>query len=184
MNLHVVVESQVHRVIFEGKKAAGVEYRPNPNFQATIGLTQTPLRTVKARKMVVVSCGACGTPPVLERSGIGSSEVLERAGVPVVEALPGVGRDYQDHNLVLYPYKTSLEPHETIDGILSGRANVGAMVENKDPILGWNAIDISAKLRPTDDDVAALGPDFRNAWDRDFKDAPARPLMLMGLVSW
>lgn len=180
----MIVESQVHRVIFDGKRAAGIEYRPNPNFQASIGLTQTPLRTVKARKMVIVSCGACGSPPVLERSGIGSPEVLNRAGVPVVEELPGVGHDYQDHNLVLYPYKTNLEANETIDGILSGRANVGAMIENKDPILGWNAVDISAKLRPTDEDVASLGPEFKSAWERDFKNAPARPLMLMGLVSW
>jgi alcohol oxidase len=183
-NLHVVVESQVHRVIFEGKKAVGVEFRRNPAFQASTSLTQTPMRTIKARKMVVVSCGACGTPPVLERSGIGSSEVLERAGVSVIEDLPGVGHDYQDHNLVLYPYKTSLDPGETIDGILSGRADVGALLENKDPILGWNGIDISAKIRPTDDDVAALGPEFKAAWEKDFKDSPARPLMLMGLVSW
>ncbi|KAK6065625.1 GMC oxidoreductase [Seiridium cupressi] len=182
-NLHVVVESQVHRVIFDGKKAVGVEYRPNPAFQASIGLTQTPLRVVKARKMVVVSCGACGTPPVLERSGVGSSEVLKRAGVPVVEDLPGVGHDYQDHHLVLYPYRTSLEPGETIDGILSGRADVGAMIEKKDPILGWNSIDISSKLRPTEEDVAALGPEFQSAWNKDFKDSPARPLTLMGLVS-
>lgn len=183
-NLHVVVESQVHRVLVEGKRAVGIEFRRNPAFQQATNLTQTPMRTVKARKMVVVACGACGTPPVLERSGIGNPEILKRAGVSVVEDLPGVGHDYQDHNLVLYPYKTSLEPGETIDGILSGRADVGAMIEKNDPILGWNAVDISAKLRPTDEDVAALGPEFQSAWDKDFKDAPARPLMLMGLVSW
>ncbi|KAI1845515.1 hypothetical protein JX266_008373 [Neoarthrinium moseri] len=182
-NLHVVVESQVNRVVFEGKRAVGVEYRPNPAFQASIGLTQTPLQTVKARKLVVVSCGACGTPPVLERSGVGNPEILKRAGVPVVEDLPGVGHDYQDHHLTLYPFRTSLEPGETIDGILSGRANVGELVEKKDPILGWNSIDISSKLRPTEDEVAAIGPEFKSAWDKDFKNAPNRPLMLMGLVS-
>jgi alcohol oxidase len=183
-NLHVVVESQVHRVLFEGKKAVGVEYRPNPVFQASVNLSQSPMRTVRARKMVIVSCGACGTPPVLERSGIGNPEILKRAGIPVVEDLPGVGHDYQDHNLILYPYKTSLDAGETIDGILSGRANVAALVEKKDAILGWNAIDISSKLRPTETDVATLGPEFKSAWDKDFKNAPNRPLMLMGLVSW
>ncbi|KAF3017844.1 hypothetical protein E8E14_011937 [Neopestalotiopsis sp. 37M] len=182
-NIHVVVESQVHRVIFEGKKAVGIEFRRNPAFQTSTNLTQTPMRVVKARKMVVVSCGALGTPPVLERSGVGNPEILKRAGIPVVEDLPGVGHDYQDHHLVLYPYKTSLEPHETIDGILSGRADVGAMIEKNDPILGWNAVDISAKLRPTDEDVSSMGPEFQSAWDKDFKDKPSRPLMLMGVVA-
>ncbi|KAH8682575.1 alcohol oxidase-like protein [Xylariales sp. PMI_506] len=182
-NLHVVVESQVHRVLFDGKKAVGVEYRPNPGFQASVNLTQSPIRSVKARKMVIVSCGACGTPPVLERSGIGNPEILKRANVPVVEDLPGVGDGYEDHNLILYPYRTSLEPHETIDAILSGRSNPETLVANNDKILGWNAIDISSKLRPTEEEVTALGPEFRNAWDRDFKEAPNRPLMLMGLVS-
>jgi choline dehydrogenase-like flavoprotein len=75
-NLHVLVDSQVKRVIFEGKKARGVEFRPNPKVQS--GGT---LRTVKARKMVIVSCGALGTPSVLERSGIGNPGILKRVGI-------------------------------------------------------------------------------------------------------
>ncbi|EUC48625.1 GMC oxidoreductase [Bipolaris oryzae ATCC 44560] len=183
-NLHVLVESKVVRVLFDdNKRATGVEYTPNPEFQCTIGLSMHPVKQVRARKLVVVTCGACGTPPVLERSGLGSKDILERAGVPLVEELPGVGKDYQDHHLILYPYKTSLEPHQTLDAILSGRADVAKMMENKDPILGWNGIDISSKLRPTEDEVTALGPEFREAWDRDFKDNPNVPLMLCGLVS-
>ncbi|KAH7379561.1 alcohol oxidase-like protein [Pyrenochaeta sp. MPI-SDFR-AT-0127] len=183
-NLHVLVESKVVRVLFdENKKATGVEYTPNPELQAEIGLTQHPVKAVKARKLVVVTCGACGTPPVLERSGVGDKSILERAGVPLVEELPGVGKDYQDHHLVLYPYKTSLEPSQTIDDILSGRVDAAELVKNNDKKLGWNGIDISSKLRPTEDEVTALGPEFKAAWDRDFKNEPNRPLMLCGLVS-
>ncbi|KAI4955362.1 hypothetical protein J4E91_001222 [Alternaria rosae] len=183
-NLHVLVESKVVRVLFdENKRATGVEYTPNPEFQAEIGLSMHPVKAVKARKLVVVTSGACGTPPILERSGLGSKEILERAGVPLVEELPGVGKDYQDHHLLLYPYKTALAPDQTIDGILSGRADVAEMMKNKDPMLGWNGIDISSKLRPTEEEVASLGPEFQEAWKRDFKDAPNRPLMLCGLVS-
>lgn len=183
-NLHVLVESKVVRVLFDNdKKATGVEYTPNPEFQAEIGLTQHPVKAVKARKLVVVTCGACGTPPVLERSGVGDKSILERAGVPLVEELPGVGKDYQDHHLVLYPYKTSLEPSQTIDDILSGRVDAAELVKNNDKKLGWNAIDISSKLRPTEDEVSALGPEFKAAWDHDFKNEPNRPLMLCGLVS-
>lgn len=184
-NLHVLTESKVVRIILDdNKRAVGVEFTPNPDFQAVINLTQHPKRIVKARKLVVVSCGACGTPAVLERSGLGDKKILERAGVPVVEDLPGVGHDYQDHHLVLYPYKTSLEPSETIDGILSGRTDVGALIEKKDKILGWNAIDVCSKIRPTEDEVSTLGPEFKAAWDRDFKNTPDRPLMLSGVVSW
>ncbi|KAF2134721.1 GMC oxidoreductase [Dothidotthia symphoricarpi CBS 119687] len=182
-NLHVLVESKVIRVLFDdNKRAVGVEYTPNAQFQAVIGLTQHPVRTVKARKLVVVTCGACGTPPVLERSGLGDKKILERAGVPLVEELPGVGKDYQDHHLVLYPYKTSLAPDQTIDAILSGRKDAAEMIKNNDKMLGWNSIDISSKIRPSEDEVTALGPDFRQAWDRDFKNVPNRPLMLCGII--
>ena len=183
-NLHVLVESKVVRVLFDdNKRAVGVEYTPNPEFQAVIGLTAHPVKSVKARKMVVVTCGACGTPPVLERSGLGDRSILERAGVPVIEELPGVGKDYQDHHLLLFPYRTSLAPEETIDGILSGRVDATELIKNNDKILGWNAIDISSKLRPTEEEVSALGPEFKAAWDLDYKDASNRPLMLCGLVS-
>ncbi|KAF2025401.1 alcohol oxidase-like protein [Setomelanomma holmii] len=182
-NLHVLVESKVVRVVFDdNKRAVGVEYTPNPEFQAVIGLTGHPTKTVKARKLVVVTCGACGTPPVLERSGLGDSKFLARAGVKVVEELRGVGKDYQDHHLLLYPYRTNLNPDQTIDRILSGRVDAAELIKNNDKILGWNAIDISSKLRPTEEDVDALGPEFREAWDRDFKDIPNRPLMLCGVI--
>jgi alcohol oxidase len=182
----VLVEAKVVRaVVDDSGRAVGVEYTPNPDFQAAgISLTKHPKQTVKARKLVVISCGACGTPAVLERSGVGNAEVLERAGVPVVVDLPGVGNDYQDHHLVLYPYRTNLAADETIDGILSGRADATELIAKNDKIMGWNSVDISSKVRPTDDEVSALGPEFQAAWDRDFKNAPNKPLMLMGLVSW
>jgi len=173
------------RVLFdESKRAVGVEYTPNQEFQGVIGLIAHPVKTVKARKLVVVTCGACGTPPVLERSGLGDSKILTRAGVPVVEELRGVGKDYQNHHLLLYPYKTSLEPDQTIDGILSGRVDAAELIQHNDKVLGWNAIDILSKLRPTEEEVTALGPEFRQAWDKDFKDLPNRPLMLCGVIQW
>ncbi|KAK7431557.1 hypothetical protein QQZ08_001775 [Neonectria magnoliae] len=183
-NLHVLVESQVVRMVFDDeKRAVGVEYTPNPDFQPALNTSPHPKVIVKARKQVVVSCGALGTPPVLERSGLGNPELLKKVGVEVVVDLPGVGNDYQDHNLCLYPYRTSLKPRETIDAVLRNPGNRQALIDSKDEILGWNSIDISSKLRPTEEDVASLGPEFKEAWDRDFKNAPDRPLMLMGVVS-
>ncbi|KAI0537446.1 GMC oxidoreductase [Xylaria digitata] len=183
-NLHVLVESQVVRVVFDDdKRASGVEYQPNPLFQPPGAPTPPPKRTVRARKLVVVSSGACGTPSVLERSGVGSAETLDKAGVPLVEDLPGVGHDYQDHNLIFYPFKTTLEPHETMDEIFSGQLSWEEAIERKDPRLGWNTIDVAGKLRITEEEATALGPEFKAAWDRDFKDKPNRPVMLAALLN-
>ena len=43
--------------------------------------------------------------------------------------------------------------------------------------------DICAKLRPTDAEIDALGPEFQRDWDIEFKNAPTRPLMLCGVVN-
>ncbi|KAI0194265.1 GMC oxidoreductase-domain-containing protein [Xylaria flabelliformis] len=183
-NLHVLVESQVVRVLFDQeKRACGVEYQPNPLFQSQEASAPSVKRTVRARKLVVVSSGACGTPSVLERSGIGRAGVLERAGVPLVEDLPGVGHDYEDHNLILFPFKTALEPHETLDDLILGRLSVKDAIERKDPRLGWNTADIAGKLCMTEEDATSLGPDFKKLWERDFKNKPNRPVMLMGLLN-
>lgn len=183
-NLHVLVEHQVVRALIDEdeKRAVGVEFQPNPMFQEE-GRMDEGKRTVGARKMVVLSAGACGTPLILERSGIGDEAVLGRAGVPVIEHLPGVGNDYQDHHLVISPYRTCLTNRETINGIAHGKRDVEAMVKSNDNLLGWNSMDASGKFRPKDRDVEALGPEFKEAWDRDFKPEPNRPLMITALYS-
>lgn len=183
-NLHVLVESQVLRVLFEETTAVGIEYRPNPEFQTDMPPTLTPARTVRARQMVILSCGALATPLLLERSGVGDAHILQRAGVPVVADLPGVGHDYQDHHLVCYPYKTDLEPEETLDGIITRREDHQALIDSNARIIGWNGTDIGSKLRPTEAEVTALGSAFREAWDRDFKNVPSKPLMLMAAFSY
>lgn len=176
-NLHVVVESQVVRVTFEGKRASGVVYRTNKDSQPGT------LRTVKARKKVVVSCGAIGSPLLLERSGIGKPEILEAASVSIVADVPGVGQGYNDHHLLTYPYQSSLNPDETLDALVQRRVDPGEMIKNNDKLLGWNAQDVTCKLRPSEAEIAALGPQFQDAWNRDFSSAPTRPLMLMSLTS-
>ncbi|OLN96794.1 Alcohol oxidase [Colletotrichum chlorophyti] len=182
-NLHVLVESKVIRVLFdEHKRAVGVEYTPNPDYQAVLNTTRQPVRSVRARKLVVLSCGACGTPGVLERSGLGDKKILEKVGVPVVSDLPGVGHDYQDHNLVLYPYKTALGPDETLDEIFSGRISHEDAINKKHKMLGWNGVDVVSKIRPTEEQVKKLGPEFERAWEKDFKNDPNRPVMLTGFL--
>ena len=55
----------------------------------------------------------------MERSGIGAKKVLEDLGVKVLVDLPGVGENYQDHNLIFVPYLATDEA-ETMDALFRG----------------------------------------------------------------
>lgn len=181
-NLHILLESQVNRVVFDGNRAVGVEYQPNPAFQNT---TQPLTRIVKARRMVVLSCGAMGTPLVLERSGVGDPDILSRASVPTVANLPSVGRNYQDHQMVIYSYNSSLSREETLDYIIrGGNLEAEELIARNAPILGWNSVDAYCKLRPGEADIHDLGPEFSSAWRCEFKNQPDRPLMMASLSAW
>lgn len=187
-NLHVLLETKIVRVLFDcdNKKASGVEYIPKsgaPGDDESAANKSPPVKKAKARKLVIVSCGALGTPPVLERSGIGGPEILQRAGIPIVAEIPGVGHEYEDHQLLVYPYKSSLSPEETIDAIAGGRRDVEELLKNNDKILGWNTQDIICKLRPSETDIAGIGPEFQSIWKRDYANNPNKPLVLMSLIN-
>lgn len=177
-HLHVLVQSEVMRVLFDGQRATSIEYRSNPTFQSS-----TMPRTVRARRLIVASCGALGTPLLLERSGLGNKSILEKAGVSTIAHLPGVGENYQDHHLMTYPYYSALKPNETVDGLFAGRQDMAELIRTKDPMLGWNAQDITCKIRPTEADLAALGPDFQAAYDKDFRSEPNKPLALVASLN-
>ena len=182
-NLHLLVSTKVVRVLFDSSnRAKGIECEPTASFQPTISLSKPQHSFIKARKLVIVSSGALGTPSVLERSGVGGKALLEKLKIPLISDLPGVGEDYQDHNFMFYPYKTNLGPKETLDEFLSGGLDFAKALEEKNPILGWNAINVASKLRPSDAEIAALGPDFQKLWNQDFAPEPERPLMLMAPI--
>ncbi|GIZ49032.1 hypothetical protein CKM354_001207200 [Cercospora kikuchii] len=177
-NLHVLTETHVVRVLIEGGRACGVEYQPNPKFS-----TDDTKRKIRASKMVCVSAGANATPLILERSGVGNPDVLRRAGVQLIQPLRGVGDQYQDHHLSLWAYRTDLSPREAINGFNDGRFDVHEAIRKNDELLGWNSMDASGKFRPTEADLKDLSPAFRRAWDRDFRNAPDRPLMIIALYN-
>jgi choline dehydrogenase-like flavoprotein len=85
-NLTVLTHALVTRLTFEGKRASGVE----------ISYTGSTHR-IGAGREVVLSLGAIHTPKVLMQSGIGDQAELQRFGIPVVQHLPGVGQNFQDH---------------------------------------------------------------------------------------
>lgn len=183
-NLHVLVGSQVTRVILdEGKRATGVEFRQNPALMTDSTAEKPVTGIVRARKMVVITAGTLGSPNILERSGIGNREVLQQAHVPIVAHLPGVGHGYQDHQASLYTYRADMPPEDNWESIYNGTRQIPELLANNDEILSWNGVDASAKIRPTELEAGSLGPKFRQAWDRDFKDVPSKPLISMILVN-
>jgi choline dehydrogenase len=85
-NLTVLTHAMVERIVFDGKRATGVK----------ISYAGGRHR-VNAGCEIIVSLGACHTPKLLMQSGIGDQEELRRLGIPVVQHLPGVGANFQDH---------------------------------------------------------------------------------------
>ena len=93
-NLTVLTGALAQKVILDGKKATGIEYKVNGNVQ-----------TAHAAKDVVLSAGPIGSPHILQLSGIGDKDILEKAGVEVKHHLPGVGQNLQDHLEFYFQYK-------------------------------------------------------------------------------
>ena len=93
-NLTNITGALAQRVILDGKKATGIEYKVNGD-----------VKTAYAAKDVVLSAGPIGSPHILQLSGIGDTQVLEKAGVEVQHHLPGVGQNLQDHLEFYFQYK-------------------------------------------------------------------------------
>ena len=85
-NLKVVSEALATRILFDGRRATGVEYDVG-------GATCIAI----ANAEVIVASGAFNSPQLLQLSGLGPAELLRSHGIPVVADLPGVGADLNDH---------------------------------------------------------------------------------------
>jgi choline dehydrogenase-like flavoprotein len=94
-NLKVVTNARASRIVFNGKRAVGVEYRQK-------GQTMS----VSARHEVILAAGAFGSPQLLQLSGVGRPEDITPHGIPMVHESPGVGQNLQDHLDFILAYKT------------------------------------------------------------------------------
>lgn len=94
-NLIVKTQCQTTRLLFEGKRAIGVEYFQNGQ-----------RHKVGASAEVILAAGTIGSPQLLQCSGVGPADLLAKVGVPVVHSLPGVGQNLQDHLQVRLVFKT------------------------------------------------------------------------------
>jgi choline dehydrogenase len=114
-NLAVRSATLVTRVLFDGRRAVGVEYRRG---QA--------LHTVQARREVIVSAGPINSPKLLKLSGVGPAAELHEHGIELVADRPGVGENLQDH-LEFYFQVACTQPVTLYSSMgLIARAMIGA----------------------------------------------------------
>ncbi len=113
-NLVVETKAQTTRVVFEGRRAVGVEFRQGGQ-----------LREARARAEVILASGAIGSPQILQNSGVGPAQLLKKVGVPLVHDLPGVGQNLQDHLQVRLVFKTRERTLNDEVNSMMGRAWVG-----------------------------------------------------------
>jgi choline dehydrogenase-like flavoprotein len=94
-NLHVITGAHATRILFDGKRATGIEYRQGKETKRVI-----------ARREVILGLGAFQTPQLLMLSGIGDKDELARHGIASVHHLPGVGKNLHDHPDFVFGFRS------------------------------------------------------------------------------
>ena len=137
-NLTVLTDAHTQRVIVEGGRALGIVYSKN-------GRTST----ARAGAEVILAAGAIGSPQILMLSGIGPGDHLKDLGIPVVQAMPGVGKNLQDHLQVRAVYKLTkpLSINNEVRSLLSrGLAGIQFMLTRRG-VLSMAASQVCAFVR-------------------------------------
>lgn len=124
-NLTLRTSAQATRLVFEGDRCVGVDYRQETPAQpsgdgrllAQVDLAEPGDRQVRASREVIVCLGAIESPKLLLLSGLGAAAQLAQYDIPVVADLPGVGENFHNHVL------TGLIG-ETVDPVAPGRQNL------------------------------------------------------------
>jgi choline dehydrogenase len=95
-NLKVETHALATRILFDGSRATGIEYRQGD-----------ALRTAYANAEVILAGGAFNSPQLLQLSGIGPAKLLREFGIAPLADMPGVGADLQDHLQVRMQFRCS-----------------------------------------------------------------------------
>jgi len=115
-NLHLETGVLVEKVLLDGKRAVGVQFRQNGQ-----------LFEARARGEIILSAGSVGSPLILQLSGVGPAEWLSELGIAVLHDKPGVGRNLQDHlqQRAIFKVEGVKTLNETYHSLV-GRALMGA----------------------------------------------------------
>ena len=124
-NLRVERKVSVSRVLFDGKRAMGVMATRNGEAMQ-----------FRAKREVILSAGAVDTPKLMQLSGLGDSALLAKHGIPVVQELPAVGKNLQDHLCVSFYYRATVKTLNDELGSLFGKAKAAMryLVSRKGPL--------------------------------------------------
>ncbi len=124
-NVSVLTEAQVTRVLFEGRRASGVEIRLGRQTQVVI-----------ARREVIVAAGAVNSPQLLQISGIGPGAHLSALGVEVVQDNCTVGYNLQDHVGINYTYRSRVNTLNQTLRPLTGKllAGLDFLIRSRGPL--------------------------------------------------
>ena len=101
LNLTVKGNAMVRRVLFDGKRAVGIEVESGGEIFRMEG------------REIILSCGAIGSPFILLHSGVGPAEELRSLGIPVLHDLPGVGENLRDHPSIQMWFRLAEEHRES-----------------------------------------------------------------------
>jgi choline dehydrogenase len=114
-NLAVVSNALTTRILFDGRRAVGVEYRKD-------GATHV----ARASGEVILSSGAFNSPQLLQLSGVGPADLLQQHGIKVIADMKGVGADLQDHYQARFNYRCSERiTMNDMMGSMAGRVAAG-----------------------------------------------------------
>ncbi|TMJ05996.1 MAG: choline dehydrogenase [Alphaproteobacteria bacterium] len=114
-NLAVVSNALTTRILFDGRRAVGVEYRKD-------GATHT----ARANAEVILSSGAFNSPQLLQLSGVGPADLLRQHGIDVIADMKGVGADLQDHYQARFNYRCNTRnTMNDMMGSMAGRVAAG-----------------------------------------------------------
>nr|WP_170539510.1 choline dehydrogenase [Ruegeria arenilitoris] len=138
-NLTVITGAQAREITFDGHRATGVIYR-----QGGKGADLT----VTATREVLVCSGALKSPQLLQLSGIGDPEELSPHGIAVRHALPGVGKNLQDHLDFILAYKT-----KDTDNFGIGAAGTVGLIKH---LMRWRKTGVSMAATPFAEGAAFL----------------------------
>jgi choline dehydrogenase len=163
-NLKVEVRALAQRVIFDGKRAIGLEYRQNGE-----------VRRARARREVLLAGGSLQSPQLLQLSGVGPAALLREHGIDLVHELPGVGENLQDHIgcRVIYKVKKANTINEiSRSWIRQGMAGLEYLLAGRGPLMmGAAPIGLFARTRPN-----SASPDCQYQFLAGSLDQPGKPM--------
>ncbi|WP_089159772.1 GMC family oxidoreductase [Caballeronia sordidicola] len=145
-NLTIITGAHTQRLVMEGKRCVGVEYRGGETDYLA-----------KSRCEVILSAGAVNSPQLLELSGIGNGARLQRLGIDVVKDLRGVGENLQDHLQLRMAYKVhGVRTLNTLSAHWWGKAWIGLqyMLMRSGPMsMAPSQLGAFAKSNPDDSTI-------------------------------